>query len=382
MCVEAKRLYRLALVPLLMLLSVAALANGNANEINMPQGVTDVSRSVYSLHMTIFWICTIIGAGVFGVMFYSIYYHRKSRGVTPATFHESTKVEIAWTVVPFFILIGMAVPATSTLLEIYDYDEAELDVLITGYQWKWKYEYINDDGSEGVSFFSNLRTPQSEIYNLEGKGENYLLEVDEPLVIPADTKVRFLVTANDVIHSWWVPELAVKKDAVPGFINEAWTKTSEEGIYRGQCAELCGKDHGFMPIVVNVVSKDEYAEWIGAKQAEADEIKALMAQTFTLDELMERGKDVYQRNCLACHGAKGEGGVGTAIAGSSIATGDLDDHLNIVLNGSQNNAAMQAFGKQLNDVDLSAVVTYQRNAFGNNMGDLVQPIDVFNRKKG
>ncbi len=381
MCVEAKRLYQLALVPVLMLLSVAALASGNANEINMPQGVTDVSRSVYSLHMTIFWICTIIGVGVFGVMFYSIYHHRKSRGVTPATFHESTKVEIAWTVVPFLILIAMAVPATSTLLEIYDHDDAELDILVTGYQWKWKYEYLNENG-ENVSFFSNLRTPQSEIYNLEQKGDNYLLEVDEPLVIPADTKVRFLVTANDVIHSWWVPELAVKKDAVPGFINEAWTRTSEEGVYRGQCAELCGKDHGFMPIVVNVVSKEEYTEWMGAKQSEAAEIKSLMAQTFTLDELMERGKDVYQRNCLACHGAKGEGGVGTAIAGSSIATGALDDHLNIVLNGSQNNAAMQAFGKQLNDVDLSAVITYQRNAFGNNMGDLVQPIDVFNHKKG
>lgn len=381
MCVQARRLYQLALVSVPMLLSAAALASGGtANEINMPQGVTEVSRSVYSLHMTIFWISTIIGVLVFGVMFYSIFYHRKSRGVTPATFHESTKVEIAWTVVPFLILIGMAVPATSTLLEIYDNDDAELDILVTGYQWKWKYEY-QLEGGENVSFFSNLQTPQSEIYNLEQKGDNYLLEVDEPLVIPADTKVRFLVTANDVIHSWWVPQLAVKRDAVPGFINEAWTKTSEEGVYRGQCAELCGKDHGFMPIVVNVVSKEEYASWIGGKQEEAAVVKELMGQTFGLDELMERGKAVYDRACLACHGAKGEGGVGLPIAGSAVATGDLARHLDIGINGVAG-SAMQAFGGQLNDVEMAAVITYQRNAFGNNMGDLVQPIDVFNHKKG
>nr|WP_229801931.1 cytochrome c oxidase subunit II [Halioglobus japonicus] len=350
------------------------------NEVNMSPGVTDVGAQIYNLHMIILGICTIIGIGVFGVMFYSIYAHRKSRGHEPATFHESTKVEIAWTVIPFFILIGMAFPATSTLLEIYDNDEAEMDVIVTGYQWKWKYEYLNEEG-ENVSFFSNLRTSQGEIYNSEDKGQHYLLEVDEPLVLPTDTKVRFLVTANDVIHSWWVPELAVKRDAIPGFINEAWTKTSVEGVYRGQCAELCGKDHGFMPIVVNVVSKEEYAEWLGGKQTEAAQIKELMAKTFTLDELMEQGKAVYDRNCLACHGAAGEGGVGTAIAGSPIATGELGGHLDVGINGVPG-TAMQAFGPQLNDVDMAAVITYQRNAFGNNMGDMVQPIDVFNHKKG
>ncbi|KAA1190579.1 cytochrome c oxidase subunit II [Pseudohalioglobus sediminis] len=381
MCFEAKRLFRLALGPVLMLVSAVALAaGGEVNQVNMSPGVTEVSQEIYSLHMIILGICTIIGIGVFGVMFYSIYAHRKSRGHEPATFHESTKVEIAWTIIPFFILIGMAFPATSTLLDIYDNDDAEMDVLITGYQWKWKYEYLNEQG-ENVSFFSNLRTSQSEIYNTEQKGEHYLLEVDEPLVLPADTKVRFLVTANDVIHSWWVPELAVKKDAIPGFINEAWTRTTVEGVYRGQCAELCGKDHGFMPIVVNVVSKDEYNEWLGTKQSEAAQIKELMAQTFTLDELMERGKAVYDRNCLACHGAGGEGGVGTAIAGSAIATGELGGHLDIGVNGVPG-TAMQAFGGQLNDVDMAAVITYQRNAFGNNMGDMVQPIDVFNFKKG
>jgi cytochrome c oxidase subunit 2 len=381
MCSNAKRLFRLALGPVLMLLSAVTLAaQGEVNQLNMSPGVTEVGHEIYSLHMIILGICTVIGIGVFGVMFYSIIYHRKSKGVTPATFHESTKVEIAWTIIPFFILIGMAVPATSTLLDIYDHDDAEMDVLITGYQWKWKYEYLNEDG-DNVSFFSNLRTTQGEIYNTESKGEHYLLEVDEPLVLPAETKVRFLVTANDVIHSWWVPELAVKKDAIPGFINEAWTRTSVEGIYRGQCAELCGKDHGFMPIVVNVVSKDEYNQWLGEKQAEAAEIKQLMAQTFTLDELMERGKAVYDRNCLACHGGAGEGGVGTAIAGSAIATGELAGHLDIGINGVPG-TAMQAFGGQLNDVDMAAVITYQRNAFGNNMGDMVQPIDVFNHKKG
>jgi cytochrome c oxidase subunit 2 len=381
MCFDAKRLLKRALGPVLILMSAVAMAaGGEVNQVNMSPGVTSVGKEIYDLHMWILGICTVIGIGVFGVMFYSIIYHRKSKGAVPATFHESTKVEIAWTVVPFLILIGMAVPATSTLLEIYDNDEAELDVLVTGYQWKWKYEYLNEDG-ENVSFFSNLRTPQSEIYNTQQKGEHYLLEVDEPLVLPAETKVRFLVTANDVIHSWWVPELAVKKDAVPGFINEAWTRTSVEGVYRGQCAELCGKDHGFMPIVVNVVSKDEYAGWLETKQAEAAQVKELMAQTFTLDELMERGKSVYDRACLACHGANGEGGLGNAIAKSPVATGDLNKHLDIGINGVPG-TAMQAFGGQMNDVDMAAVITYQRNAFGNNMGDMVQPIDVFNYKKG
>ena len=384
MCFKAKRLYQLALGPVLMLMSMmsagAVASDSEASTVNMTAGVTAVGQSIYDLHMIILWICVIIGVLVFGVMFYSIYYHRKSRGVTPATFHESTTVEFAWTVVPFIILIAMAVPATNTLLNIYDFEESELDILITGYQWKWKYEYLDESG-ENVQFFSNLRTPQSEIYNAEETGEHYLLEVDEPVVIPVNAKVRFLVTANDVIHSWWVPELAVKKDAVPGFINEAWTLPTKEGIYRGQCAELCGKDHGFMPIVVNVVSREEYSEWLATKQKDAAEIKELMAQTFSLEEQMERGKAIYDRSCLACHGANGEGGVGLPIAGSAIATGDVSAHLDVGINGVPG-TAMQAFGGQLNDVDMAAVITYQRNAFGNNMGDLVQPIDVFNHKKG
>ena len=377
---KAKRLCKLALAPMLLFMSVIAMAaGGEASSINMTPGVTELGREIYDLHMIILWICVAIGVVVFGVMFYSIIFHRKSRGVTPATFHESTTVEIAWTVVPFFILIAMAVPATTTLLTLYDTDDAELDILITGYQWKWKYEYLNEEG-ENVSFFSNLRTPQAEIYNDEAKGEYYLLEVDQPLVLPVDTKIRFLVTANDVIHSWWVPALAVKRDAIPGFINETWARPTEQGIYRGQCAELCGKSHGFMPIVVNVVSKEEYGEWIAAKQSEATEVKQLTSQDFTLDELMVRGESVYDTSCLACHGANGEGGVGNAIAGSAVATGDINAHLEIGINGVPG-TSMQAFGGQLSDVDMAAVITYQRNAFGNNMGDSLQPVDVYNYKE-
>ncbi|MEE4191115.1 MAG: cytochrome c oxidase subunit II [Halieaceae bacterium] len=384
---KARSVFWLAMFPVFLLLSGTvspAWADEKADrryQVNMEPGVTDVGADIFSLHMLIFWICVVIGIVVFGVMFYSIYAHRKSRGVTPATFHESTKVEIAWTVVPFLILLGMAVPATSTLIEVYDTEDAEIDILVTGYQWKWKYEYLADDG-ENVSFFSNLKTSQEEIYNEDDKGQFYLLDVDEPIVIPVDTKVRFLVTAYDVIHSMWVPELAVKKDAIPGFINETWTRATKTGIYRGQCAELCGKDHGFMPVVVNVVEREEYDQWLAEKQTQAAEIAALMEQTFTMDELVARGKSVYDRACLACHGANGEGGVGKAIAGSAIAMGPLGGHMDIVINGSRNNAAMQAFGGQLNDVDMAAVLTFQRNAFGNNMGDMIQPIDVYNYKQG
>lgn len=381
---KAKRLPRLTPGLVLMLLSMISAglhaAESKVSQFNMSAGVTELGQEIYDLHMTVLWICVVIGAVVFGVMLYSIVAHRKSRGVRPATFHESTQVEVAWTVIPFLILVVVAAPATLTLLSVYNTDEAELDILVTGYQWKWKYEYLNDAG-ENVSFFSNLRTSQDEIYNRADKGEHYLLEVDEPVVIPVNTKVRFLVTANDVIHSWWVPALAVKRDAIPGFINETWTIAQEEGIYRGQCAELCGKDHGFMPIVVNVVTAAEYADWLALKQAEAVEIKALMAQTFTLDELVTRGKDVYDRSCQACHGAQGEGGLGNAIAGSAIAIGGLEGHLQVIAYGVPG-SAMQAFGGQLNDVDLAAVTTYQRNAFGNNMGDMVQPVDVYNFKKG
>jgi cytochrome c oxidase subunit 2 len=384
MHVGAKRLLKLALSPVLLLLSgissTALAEEAQRWQTNMAPGVTDVGAKIYDLHMIIFWICVVIGVAVFAAMFYSIFTHRKSLGAKASQFHESTTVEIAWTVVPFLILIVMAIPATTTLIEIYDTDDAEMDILITGYQWKWKYEYLNADG-ENVSFFSSLRTPKDEIYNEVEKGEHYLLEVDEPLVIPVDTKVRFLITANDVIHAWWVPALAVKKDAIPGFVNETWTKANKTGVYRGQCAELCGRDHGYMPIVVNVVEREEYDAWMSEKATEAAKLKELMAQEFTMDELVERGKGVYDKSCAACHGLNGEGGVGKAIAGSPYATGELNNHLDVIVNGVPG-TAMQAFGGQLNDVDLAAITTYQRNAFGNNMGDKVQPIDVYKFKQG
>ena len=363
------------------------LAANAQNQINMSTGIseagaviTDLGAEIYGLHMLIFWICVAIGIGVFGVMLYSIYAHRKSKGVEASQFHENTRVEIAWTVVPFIILVGMAVPATSTLLEVYDNDDAEMSILVTGYQWKWKYEYLDAEG-ENVAFFSNLATSQEQIYNTDTKGENYLLEVDEPLVIPVDTKVRFLITANDVIHSWWVPEIAVKRDAIPGFINEAWTRVLAEGVYRGQCTELCGSYHGFMPVEVHVVSQDEFDGWMAAKKGGAAADAALAATELSVDELMARGENVYNASCLACHGANGEGGLGNAIAGSAIAMGGLDSHLNVIVNGVAG-TAMQAFGAQLTDVDVAAVTTYQRNAFGNNTGDVVQASDVVSYKEG
>ncbi|MDB2653845.1 cytochrome c oxidase subunit II [Luminiphilus sp.] len=363
------------------------LAANAQNQINMPTGVSDagvviteLGAEIYGLHMLIFWISVAIGVGVFGIMLYSIYAHRKSRGVKPSQFHEHTGVEIAWTVIPFFILVAMAVPATSTLLEVYDNDDAELSILVTGYQWKWKYEYLDADG-ENISFFSNLATSQEQIYNTDVKGENYLLEVDQPLVIPVDTKVRFLITASDVIHSWWVPEIAVKRDAIPGFINEAWTRVLAEGVYRGQCTELCGSYHGFMPVEVHVVSQDEFDDWTASKRGAAAADAALAAQELSVDDLMARGADIYNASCLACHGAKGEGGLGNAIAGSAIAMGGVDSHLNVIVNGVAG-TAMQAFGAQLSDVDVAAVTTYQRNAFGNNTGDVVQASDVVSYKEG
>ncbi|WP_323846084.1 cytochrome c oxidase subunit II [Microbulbifer magnicolonia] len=362
-------------------LAHSALAEEQGAErwgVNMTQGVTEVAQTTYSLHMLIFWICVAIGVVVFGVMFYSMWRHRKSKGYRAAQFHESTAVELVWTIVPTIILILMAIPATKTLYDIYDTEEADLDIMITGYQWKWKYDYLGSD----VSFFSNLSTPRTQISNQQPKSEHYLLEVDEPLVVPVNQKIRFLITANDVIHAWWVPDLAVKKDAIPGFINESWTRIDEPGIYRGQCAELCGKDHGFMPIVVKAVPEAEYAAWLGERAATAAKMRELTGKTFTFDELLAQGEKVYNRTCAACHQPNGQGvpGVFPAIAGSKVATGPLDGHLSMVIRGSQKNPAMQAFGEQLSEVDLAAVITYQRNAFGNDMGDTVQPIDILNFK--
>ncbi len=342
-------------------------------ELNMPKGVTDTSHIVYDLHMLILWICVAIGVVVFGVMFWSIFYHRKSQGAQAAQFHESTTVEVIWTVIPFIILIAMAVPSTKVLIEMYDSSDSDVDIQVTGYQWKWQYKYLGED----VDFFSTLKTPKEEIANEQEKNPNYLLEVDNELVVPINKKVRFLFTANDVIHSWWVPELAIKKDAIPGFINESWTRINEVGTYRGQCAELCGKDHGFMPIVVKAVTQEDYDIWL-ADQKSASLAKAADAEKeWTMDDLMATGETVYQKNCAACHMVDGSGlpPAFPALNGNAIVLGDIAGHMEVVINGAPG-TAMAAYGKQLSTVDLAAVITYKRNAWDNKTGDVISPADV------
>lgn len=361
-----------------MLLGSAAQADWT---LNMPKGVTDISREVYGLHMLIFWVCVVIGIAVFGVMFYSMFRHRKSKGAVSANFHESTKVELAWTLIPAVVIFAIGVKATYTLADMYNMDDAEMTVEITGYQWRWRYRYLTDDDSQEVSFMSNLATPQDQIDNRLAKSENYLLEVDEPLVLPTDQKIRFVITAADVIHSWWVPELAVKKDAIPGIANEAWTVINEAGTYRGQCTELCGVDHAFMPVVVEAVSQEEFDTWFSGKQEEARQLAELTEQDWTMEELMERGERAYQSSCASCHQADGSGIPGTfpGLVGNAIATGPVEDHIDIVVNGVSG-TAMSAFGNQLSEVDLAAIITYERNAWGNDVGDMVEPVDILNFK--
>lgn len=362
---------------------ISSGSNQARSDLNLRPGVTDISNQVYDLHMLMFAICVIIAVLVFGVMFYSMIMHRRSKNAKPANFHENVKVEIAWTVVPFLILIGMAVPAANTLIDMEDASKPDMTVLITGSQWKWHYKYMDND----VEYFSVLATQQEQIKNRLQKGENYLLEVDRPLVIPTGQKVRFLITSDDVIHSWWVPDFAVKKDANPGFINEAWARVNEPGVYRGQCAELCGKDHGFMPVVVIAKEPAEYAAWINEQEEIArrakEEEQRLLAMNMSMDELMTQGKRVYESVCAACHMPNGEGlpGVFPAIKGSQIATGAIPAHIDIIVNGSSG-TSMASFSKQLTMSEIAAVITYQRNAWGNNTGDMVQAKDINAFMKG
>lgn len=359
--------------------SLAANAASESSSFNLTPGVTEISEKVYGLHMTILWICIAIGVVVFGVMFWAILHHRKSKGAVAAHFHESTKVEILWTLIPFLILIGMAIPATRVLLAMEDPSDSDLTIQITGSQWKWHYRYFDHD----VEFFSLLATSAAQIDGGATKRETYLLEVDRPLVVPTGKKVRFLITSEDVIHSWWVPDFAVKKDANPGFINEAWTRIDKPGIYRGQCAELCGKDHGFMPIVVIAKPVDEFDAWVtetAAAQARVkEEEQKLLAVNMGMNELMALGEEVYNARCAACHQVNGLGlpGVFPALAGQGISADPerLLDHLNIVIHGKQG-TAMQAFGAQLGLKELAAVITYERNAWGNNTGDAVQASQI------
>ena len=362
------------------LASIAGLvASGTvwADELNMTRGVTDISAKVYDLHMLIFGICCVIGFVVFGLIFYSVLQHRKSNGAVPATFHESTKMELAWTIVPTLILVGMAVPATDLLIDMYDTGGEDLTVEVRGYQWKWQYKYLDDDMNQTFDFFSNMATSKSEIEGRSAKGENYLLEVDKPLRIPVNRKVRFLVTAEDVIHAFWVPEFGIKRDAVPGIINDIWAIVPEPGIYRGQCTELCGKDHGFMPIVVEALPQAEYDAWYQGQIEAAEVRKAALSKTFTNEELMAEGEQVYGTFCASCHQVNGQGlpPVFPSLVGSDIVKGSKEGHIEIILNGVAG-TAMQAFGKQLDAAQIAAVTHYERNSWGNAMGDVTQPRDV------
>ena len=355
----------------------ASTASAEEPAINMTPGVTQISEQVYELHMLIFYICCAIALVVFGAMFYSIVKHRKSKGAVAAHFHESTKVEIIWTVIPIIILIAMAIPATTTLIAMEDTTQSDLTIKITGSQWKWHYSYFDQD----VEFFSLLATSQKQIDGLEPKGAHYLLEVDKPLVLPINRKIRFLMTSDDVIHSWWVPAFAVKKDTIPGFINEAWTRIDKPGVYRGQCAELCGRAHGFMPIVVHAMEEEGYDLWLEEQKnqlaLERQEATAALGSELSLEEQMLLGEQIYIERCAVCHQVSGEGipGAFPAIKGSPVATGEIDVHIDTIVNGRPG-TAMQAFVNQLTEKEIAAVITYQRNGFENNTGDVIQAADI------
>jgi cytochrome c oxidase subunit 2 len=369
---------------LLCLLALPTGAWADWNALNMPRGVTEISQRVYGLHMLIFYVCCAIGVVVFGVMFYSMWRHRKSRGAVASDFHESTSVEIVWTVVPLVILIAMAIPAARVLIKMEDFSNSEMSIKITGYQWRWHYDYLD----EGVEFYSQLDA-EHNLARQQGSDidlatiDNYLKEVDNPLVVPVGKKIRFLHTATDVIHSWWVPDLAVKKDAIPGFINENWALIEEPGIYRGKCAELCGRDHGFMPIVVKAVPQEEYELWLAEQKETTASLDEDLERQWAHEELLANGEQVYQANCMSCHQRQGQGipGMYPPIAGSDVATGSIDKHVATVMNGVAD-TAMQAFSGKLSDSEIAAVITYQRNAFGNGTGDTLQPSHIKSLREG
>jgi cytochrome c oxidase subunit II len=341
--------------------------SGQPLQYNLAEPVTEIARQIYDLHTLMLVICLVIFVAVFGVMFYSIYAHRKSKGAKSASFHESVKVEIAWTIVPFLIVIGMALPATKTVVAMKDTSNADLTIKATGYQWKWGYEYLAGEG-EGIAFLSTLTTPRDQIDDHKGqavaRGENYLMEVDNHVVVPVNKKVRVVTTANDVIHAWMIPAFGVKQDAIPGFVRDTWFKAEKEGIYRGQCAELCGKDHAYMPIVVEVMSEENYSKWV---QAKLDEMKSKQddpTKEWTKEDLVARGEQVYNANCAACHQATGEGipGAFPALVAAPSVVGPQADQIAILLNGK--GAGMPAW-KQLSDVEIASVITYTRNAWAN-----------------
>lgn len=344
-------------------------------QLNMPKGVTTISSKIHNLHMITMWICVGIGILVYGIMLYAIIRHRKARGHKAAEFHESTAVEIIWTIIPFVILIVMAVPATRTLILMDDTRNSDLTIKVTGYRWYWHYDYLDED----INFFSYLTTPENEMRNLAPKNVHYLLEVDNPLVVPVGKKIRLLITAKDVIHSWWVPALGIKKDAIPGFINEIWTfiDADKPGIYRGQCAELCGTKHGYMPIVVEAKPEAEYQAWVEKQKGSQAAATTDVSKEWTKDELMVKGEQEYTKICAMCHQASGLGTPPTfpSLVGSPIVTKPENkvEHIRQILYGKN---AMPPFGEQKTDLEIAAMVTYERNAWGNNTGDVIQPSDV------
>ena len=342
---------------------------------------SQMARDIDWLHQVVMWIIIVIFIGVFGFMFYACYAHRKSIGHKAEQFHENTTVEILWTVIPALILIVIAWPVTKVVIAQKDTSAPDLTIKVTGYQWKWGYDYLRGEG-EGISFVSTLSTPRAQIEGRAPKGENYLLEVDNEMVVPVGKKVRVITTAADVIHAWWIPAFGAKQDAMPGFLRDTWFRADTPGTYRGQCTELCGKEHGFMPIVVRVVSPEDYAKWVGeqkqAMAASADD----PGKSWDAKELVARGEKVYAANCVACHQASGQGlpaMKAPALAGSKFVTGPEEGAIDTVLHGRPN-TAMQAFSKQLSDTEIAAVITYTRNSWGNKASD-IQPAEVKARRK-
>ncbi|MCZ4328865.1 cytochrome c oxidase subunit II [Castellaniella denitrificans] len=350
------------------------------NQLNLHTGVTPIAREIYSLHWMMLIICTLIFIGVFGVMLYSIIRHRKDKGHKAAKFEEHLGLELTWTVIPFLIIVGMAIPATRTVVAMKDTSSADLTVKVTGYQWKWGYEYL-DGPAAGVQFLSNLSTPQDQIDGKAPIGNTYLMEVDQPMVVPVGQKVRVVLTAADVIHAWMVPELGVKQDAIPGFLRDTWFRADKPGIYRGQCAELCGKNHAYMPIVVEVKSQEDYAAWAAKQKSAMAAASEDPNKTWTKDELIAKGKQVFSTTCVACHQANGQGIPGTfpALNGSTkFVLAPMKGQIDTVLNGHPG-TAMAAFRDQLSDTQIAAVITYTRNAWdnaGKGPDPVVQPSDV------
>ena len=364
-------------------LAVNSLPGGPAvHQIDLHPPVTRIAADQQWLHNFMLIVCSAIFIGVFGVMFYSIFKHRKSKGAKAANFHESVGVEIAWTVVPFIIVIFMALPATKVVVAMKDTSNADLTIKATGQQWKWGYDYLNGEGA-GIGFLSALDLKQRAMSD-SGKPEptdNYLLKVDNPLVVPVDKKVRIITTANDVIHAWMVPAFGVKQDAIPGFVRDTWFRAEKVGDYYGQCAELCGKEHAYMPIHVKVLSQVDYSAWVEGKKKAMAALADDPAKVWQLADLVARGEKVYGANCVACHqtGGMGGGAIKALVASPVVLDADKSKSISVLLNG-QNNGAMPAW-KQLSDTELAAVITYTKNSWTNQTGQIVQPADVVAARK-